>query len=44
VVTPFFYEILLVDDHALVRQGIRSIIEEQSDLRVVENCKTGPLS
>jgi DNA-binding NarL/FixJ family response regulator len=34
-VTPFFYEILLVDDHALVRQGIRSILEEKSDLRVV---------
>ena len=34
-ITPFFYEILLVDDHTLVRQGIRSIIEENPDLRVV---------
>jgi DNA-binding NarL/FixJ family response regulator len=35
VITPFFYKILLVDDHALIRQGIRRIIEEQSDLKVV---------
>lgn len=34
-ITPFFYDILLVDDHALVRQGIRRIIEEQADLKVV---------
>jgi DNA-binding NarL/FixJ family response regulator len=33
-VTPFFYEILLVDDHTLVRQGVRRIIEENPDLRV----------
>jgi two-component system response regulator NreC len=41
VVTPFFYEILLVDDHALVRQGIRRIIEEKSDLRVVRELGDG---
>lgn len=41
VVTPFFYEILLVDDHALVRRGIRSIIEEKSDLRVVGEFQDG---
>jgi two-component system response regulator NreC len=40
-VTPFFYEILLVDDHALVRQGIRRIIEEKSDLRVVGELEDG---
>jgi DNA-binding NarL/FixJ family response regulator len=34
-VTPFFYEILLVDDHALIRQGIRRILAEHFDVRVV---------
>ena len=34
-VTPFFYEILLVDDHVLLRQGIRKILAEKFDLRVV---------
>jgi DNA-binding NarL/FixJ family response regulator len=34
-VTPFFYEILLVDDHALLRQGIRRILAENFDVRVV---------
>ena len=29
------YSILLADDHALLRQGIRRIIEEQEDLEVV---------
>ena len=41
VITPFFYEILLVDDHALVRQGIRRIIEEKPDLRVVGELRDG---
>ena len=41
VITPFFYEILLVDDHALVRRGIRRIIEEKSDLRVVGEFRDG---
>jgi DNA-binding NarL/FixJ family response regulator len=40
-ITPFFYEILLVDDHPLVRQGIRKIIEEKSDLRVVGELRDG---
>jgi two-component system, NarL family, response regulator NreC len=40
-VTSFFYEILLVDDHALVRKGIRNIIAEGSDLRVVEELGDG---
>jgi DNA-binding NarL/FixJ family response regulator len=40
-ITPFFYEILLVDDHALVRQGVRRIIGEQSDLKVVGEFQDG---
>jgi two-component system response regulator NreC len=40
-IIPFFYEILLVDDHALVRQGIRRIIEEKSDLKVVGELQNG---
>ena len=40
-VTPFFYEILLVDDHILVRQGIRRILEENADLRVVGELQDG---
>jgi DNA-binding NarL/FixJ family response regulator len=39
--TPFFYEILLADDHALVRQGIKGILEENSDLRVVGELRDG---
>jgi two-component system, NarL family, response regulator NreC len=39
--TSFYYEILLVDDHALVREGIRKIIEEKSDLRVVGELQDG---
>ena len=27
--------IMLVDDHAIVRQGLRSILEREDDLRVV---------
>lgn len=41
MITPFFYEILLVDDHALVRQGVRRIIEEQTDLKVVGELQDG---
>jgi two-component system nitrate/nitrite response regulator NarL len=41
MVTPFIYEILLVDDHALVRRGIRRIIEEQADLKVVGELPDG---
>ena len=33
--------ILLVDDHALVRQGIRRLLEENSDLKVVGEADTG---
>ncbi|MFA5111597.1 MAG: response regulator transcription factor [Desulfobaccales bacterium] len=40
-VTPVFYEILLVDDHPLVRRGIKRIIEESSDLKVVGELQDG---
>jgi two-component system, NarL family, response regulator NreC len=40
-VTPFFYDIILVDDHALIRQGIRRILAENSDLRVVGEASDG---
>lgn len=35
------YRILLADDHALVRQGLRRILESQSDLRVVAEAGSG---
>jgi two-component system response regulator NreC len=34
-IPAFPYEILLVDDHPLVRQGVRRIIEEKSEMKVV---------
>ena len=40
-VTPFPYEILLVDDHPLVRQGIRTIIAEKPELVVVGELQDG---
>ena len=36
-----FYKIVLADDHALVRQGIRKIIEEHGDLEVVGEAGDG---
>lgn len=33
--------ILLADDHALVREGLRRILDEQSDLEVVAEATTG---
>jgi len=39
--TPFPYEILLVDDHPLVRQGIRTIIAGKSELAVVGELPDG---
>ncbi|GGD97310.1 response regulator [Paenibacillus nasutitermitis] len=33
--------ILLVDDHSVVRQGIRSFLETQSDLRIVGEAASG---
>jgi len=40
-VTPLPYEIVLVDDHPLVRQGIKTIIAEQSELAVVGELQDG---
>ena len=40
-VTPLPYEILLVDDHPLVRQGIKTIIAEKSELAVVGELQDG---
>lgn len=36
-----FYRIVLADDHALVRRGIRKIIEEAPDLEVVGEAGDG---
>lgn len=33
--------LLLVDDHAMVREGLRALLEAQTDLDVVEEAKTG---
>jgi DNA-binding NarL/FixJ family response regulator len=37
----FPYQIMLVDDHPLVRQGVRKIIEERSEMKVVGECGDG---
>jgi two-component system response regulator DevR len=34
VPTPRMIDIVLVDDHAIVRQGIRSVLEREPDLRI----------
>jgi len=41
VVTRLPYEIMLVDDHPLVRQGIKTIIAEKSELTVVGEVEDG---
>lgn len=33
--------ILLVDDHAIIRQGLRSLLEKQPDLEVVAEAEDG---
>jgi len=33
--------LLLVDDHAVVREGLRSVLDEQSDLGIVGECASG---
>jgi DNA-binding NarL/FixJ family response regulator len=38
---PLPYEILLVEDHPLVRQGIKTIIAEKSELAVVGEFQDG---
>ena len=40
-VTLLSYEIVLVDDHPLVRQGIKTIIAEKSELAVVGELQDG---
>ena len=40
-VTSLTYEILLVEDHPLVRQGIKTIIAEKSELAVVGEFQDG---
>jgi len=37
---PDTVDIVLVDDHAIVRQGLRSILERESDIRVVGEAST----
>ncbi|GAB94873.1 DNA-binding NarL/FixJ family response regulator [Kineosphaera limosa] len=39
--TPHVARILLADDHALVRQGVRLILESQPDLQVVAEVSDG---
>ncbi|TMK36986.1 MAG: response regulator transcription factor [Actinobacteria bacterium] len=34
-------EILIVDDHGLVREGLRALLEAEDDLRVVGEARTG---
>src|SRR5262245_61618920 len=33
--------VVLVDDHAMVRQGVRAFLETQPDIRVVAEAETG---
>ena len=33
--------VIISDDHPLVRSGLNRMLEEQSDLRVVAQCRTG---
>ena len=40
-VSQGFYQILLADDHTLIRQGIKRIIEEKADLRIVGEFQDG---
>ena len=40
--TPKRSTVLLADDHAVVRLGLRAIIDQQSDLQVVAEAETGP--
>jgi DNA-binding NarL/FixJ family response regulator len=38
---PFPVQILIADDHAVVRRGLRSVLEEEPDLKVVAEAETG---
>ena len=35
------YKILLVDDHSLVRDGIKSLLEGENDLQVIGEASNG---
>ena len=35
-------KILLADDHKIVRQGLRNLIEMESDLEVTDEASSGP--
>ena len=39
--TPTTTRILLADDHAVVRRGLRMVLEAQPDLEVVAEASTG---
>ncbi len=32
--------VLLVDDHAIIREGLRSLLERQQDMEVLADAKT----
>jgi two-component system NarL family response regulator len=38
---PWAKRVLLVDDHALMRRGVRSVLEQHSDLSVVGEASNG---
>ena len=40
VYSGWMYSIVLVDDHAIVREGFKRLIEMESDLDVVAECRT----
>jgi two-component system response regulator NreC len=40
-ISPLAYEILLVDDHPLIRQKIRQLIEERAELAVMGELQDG---
>jgi DNA-binding NarL/FixJ family response regulator len=41
--TRTFTSIVLVEDHAILREGIRALIELEADLTVVGEASTGTL-
>ncbi len=34
------YRIILVDDHAIVREGFRALIEREPDLSIIAECES----
>ena len=39
--TPLKTRVLLADDHAVVRRGLRHVLEAEPDLQVVAECGDG---